>query len=613
MGRTEGSVGQLNNIHVLSVPEEYCDKESALDYDADFIARYIRRCLDEGLTMPRSEKELAARMTSQAVPGDFMVVTWNTKHLGIYARKLQELGVPCQAGGGGGLGEVTELRLWVQVIQALVEPENPVALVTVLRGELFGFSDAELYAFRRSGGAFSFRSRLPEWESESAGRFAAAWARLQQYASWLTTLPVVAAVERIAGDLGLPQRALLAAGGNVRAGSFAQAFQLLRQAHADMHSLVDVAVFLKDLLERQGKQDGIAARPQTASAVRLLNLHKVKGLEAPVVFLAAPFGKWQPPVDLHIDRAKDRVQGYLAIYEDSESRHPKLLACPAGWDDYVEEERRFIRAEQTRLLYVAATRVGCHLVVTRKEKDNGKTNYWDFFSSFLDGRDSLPDPGRPRPLRQKTVKITGEDVRNAAAERADRRQASATPTYAAAAAKEIALTPAGLHRSAGAGEHGTEWGTVIHFLLQQAMLTPEGDLRPAAIAALEEQGLSTERVDEALATVRAVKASAVWRRACASSRILVEVPFARLLDTGEAGTTLPTVLRGVIDLAFEEPGGWVIVDYKTDAVAPEHLTSLVDHYRPQVDSYARNWERFVGQPVKERGLYFVRTDTYQPV
>jgi ATP-dependent helicase/nuclease subunit A len=175
------------------------------------------------------------------------------------------------------------------------------------------------------------------------------------------------------------------------------------------------------------------------------------------------------------------------------------------------------------------------------------------------------------------------------------------------------VTPSALHRPVTSGEHGTEWGTVIHFLLQQAMVAPESDLQPLAFTALEEQGLSTSLVEETLATVRSVMDSAIWRRARAASRFLVEVPFTRLLEPGAEGATLPTILRGVIDLAFAEPEGWVIVDYKTDAVAPEHLGKLAEHYRPQVVTYAGQWERIVGQPVKERGLYFVRPGVYQPV
>lgn len=614
VGREEGPAGELNQIRVLTVPEEYCGKDDAVEYEADFTARYIRQCLDSKCTVTRSAKEAAQGVSPQVTPGDFLIVTWNTKHLVHYGRKLQELGIPCQVSGGSSLAEVTELHLLAQCLRALTEPENSVALVSILRGELFGFSDADLYALRRAGGAFMFRSRLPETlEAAVAVRFQAAWEKLQQYALWLARLPVVAAVERIAADLGLLQRALLGPGGNVRAGSLAKVFQLLRAAHADMHAIADIAVFFEDLLAQSGNQDVAAARPQTESAVRLMNLHKVKGLEAPVVFLASPVGKWQPPINLHVDRAGDQVRGYLAVHEESTGFHPKMLACPPGWDACTAEEQRFAAAERTRLLYVAATRVGSHLIVCRKDKDNGKTNYWGFFAEHLQEFETLPDPGRPKVPRRKSVRMSAADLQAAEEAVNGRWSTSRAPTYVTAAAKESSVTPSAMHRPVTSGEHGTEWGTVIHFLLQQAMVAPESDLQPLAFTALEEQGLSSSLVEEALATVRSVMDSAIWRRARAGSRILVEVPFTRLLEPGAEDAALPTILRGVIDLAFAEPEGWVIVDYKTDAVTPEHLGELTEHYRPQVVTYARHWEQIVGQPVKECGLYFTRLGVYQTV
>ena len=73
---------------------------------------------------------------------------------------------------------------------------------------------------------------------------------------------------------------------------------------------------------------------------------------------------------------------------------------------------------------------------------------------------------------------------------------------------------------------------------------------------------------------------------------------------------LPTIRRGVIDLAFLEPEGWVIVDYKTDNVAEHAIAKLVDHYRPQVRSYAETWQKLVQQPIHEVGLLFTRTNSY---
>ena len=43
--------------------------------------------------------------------------------------------------------------------------------------------------------------------------------------------------------------------------------------------------------------------PMAHPVVRLMNLHKVKGLEAPIVFLSDPTGQFEHPIDLHVDRS----------------------------------------------------------------------------------------------------------------------------------------------------------------------------------------------------------------------------------------------------------------------------------------------------------------------
>jgi ATP-dependent helicase/nuclease subunit A len=172
-----------------------------------------------------------------------------------------------------------------------------------------------------------------------------------------------------------------------------------------------------------------------------------------------------------------------------------------------------------------------------------------------------------------------------------------------------------LHRpAAGAGERGTEWGKVVHFLLETAMREPERDLTDLTRSALEEQGLDPGLGERALETLAAVRGSKLWERASLAEERLVEVPFEICLEPDDpilAGREdLPIVLRGVVDLAFREPGGWVIADWKTDADAAARRDTLTEHHRGQIELYASIWERITGEPVVERGIFFVSSGEY---
>jgi ATP-dependent helicase/nuclease subunit A len=106
--------------------------------------------------------------------------------------------------------------------------------------------------------------------------------------------------------------------------------------------------------------------------------------------------------------------------------------------------------------------------------------------------------------------------------------------------------------------------------------------------------------------------SEILQRAKAARRRFLEVPFQKLIlpTATSAVSGLPNVVRGVIDLSFEESAGWVIIDYKTDRVAASSITTAAEHYRPQVQTYAVAWHEMLGQPVHETGLYFTHVDTY---
>jgi len=114
--------------------------------------------------------------------------------------------------------------------------------------------------------------------------------------------------------------------------------------------------------------------------------------------------------------------------------------------------------------------------------------------------------------------------------------------------------------------------------------------------------LDAARAGEAVAIVQALMVSELWQRARTARQCLTEVPFVVMMSEG--------LVRGVIDLAFEEGGGWVLADYKTDRAAERRLQELAQTYRPQLDAYRAAWKQIASEPVKEAGLYFTHASRY---
>jgi ATP-dependent helicase/nuclease subunit A len=409
-------------------------------------------------------------------------------------------------------------------------------------------------------------------------------------------------------DLGLSARAAVFPGGNVRAGSIARALELIRSAQSTLFSIGEVVGYLRQLVDGEETHDGLPAATPPRSPVRIMNLHQAKGLEAPYVFLADPTGASDHEPELHVDRGGNRVRGFLCISVPRSEFTSDLLAYPSGWDAHAGTEKQFQNAERDRLLYVAATRAGTRLVVAQREKGNIR-NPWAPLEKHLTDCPNLvlPEAGEPKPPLERVI---ADDAGTLAAAAISHRWSQVCqPSYALAAVKAISVTPSRL--SPSAGEHGTEWGSVIHLLLENAMRDPTADLEQLAYASLADQGLNPACAADAVATVHAVMRSDIWKRAQANTRRLVEVPFQTLMPPDpNVPDSIPVILRGVIDLVFQEANGWVVVDYKTDARSEGELPALVDHYRGQVEAYADFWHAAVGEPVVEKGLYFTHAGTY---
>lgn len=569
------------------------DKADIPAYEAAAIARYIQ-----------SEVHAGRRAF-----GHFLILTRKKKDIKLYAGALEEQQIPVEVSGAGVFGssqEVQHLTLW---LRALADPQDGVALVGVLRGPLFGISDRDLFAYRQAGGWFSIFGEAPKSATPAGQRVADAIASLRQMHRWTQVLPIGAAVKRILEDSGYLALAATTPGG-VEAGDLLHAVDRVRSIVESGFTLADAADALEPDADEPSDVESLPLEPGRDDVVRLMNLHKAKGLEAPLVFLADPLAGVAARVDARIIREGATARGYFQIKADF-GKGQKLVAEPPGWDQYEADELEYLAAEEKRLLYVAATRAKDMLVISRCAKSAEK-GPWGVFEGFLAKAQELKVPATVAPPATQTVDLSPAAAAMGIARATDRHAQAVKASWASVSVTseskgfpKLPVAPAAADDPTAVitadtpsrrADAGAAWGSLIHGLLEHALRHQQAtteDLRRLAMwLTVDEQGLRP-LLDEAVATVRAVSKKEFWAAAKASPECHEEVPFA--IRTIDEATGLTKVVNGTIDSVFRQGAEWKIVDYKTDTDATAAI--LQARYGKQLAAYVEAWRRFVDADV----------------
>ncbi len=567
------------------------------------IAAFIRHAVDAGLPIPDGDDTRPAR------PGDFLIVTYRKSSGAAYADAVRRMGLDAHLSSGGTLAGSDELALLADYLDALAQPDDGVRLLAVLRGGLFGVSDEELYGWKKAGMAFSFLAPL---SAAPAGPVADALAMMRRHYGESRNVLPAQALDAIAADLGLWARAGLADDAPRRVGVVETAFALVKAEGVAIPTLGKLAERFRWHLETFEDEPLTAAATQ-GQAVRVMNLHKTKGLEAPVVFLTSTRTVRTKPADFAIRRDGDRTLGGMCLKQGEHGN--VVLARPYEWDDLAATEDLFLAAERTRLNYVAATRAGAALVVSVHKTGKGwKTAFLPEYQPGVTIEQALPEPSaewRATRLAALEGEKAGAVDANALAEaelaRRDARPVMTARSYAVERAKPEGDGPGGLFApppiSPWEAEAARDMGEVVHRLLAQGGTAEE--LEGEAAWLLRDHGLPAADAADVARLAATARRSRLWQRAEAAKKRLREAPYAVWLADEQGGR----LQRGVIDLVFKEADGWVVVDYKTDSL-PESLPTheAAARHADQVRQYRAAWEQLTGEAVKEAIVYFIRRD-----
>lgn len=407
-------------------------------------------------------------------------------------------------------------------------------------------------------------------------------------------------------------------------------------------------------LEEDADRGGVNEAPvveEGTDGVRIMTVHKAKGLEFPVVIL--------------VDPTANATFREPSRYVDPQKRLWAVPLCGASPKELLERRDEILqqdREEAHRLLYVATTRARELLVVPVLGDDRGEPSdgWLEPLSSVLyplpeARRSAAPAPGCPRfaddtvfarpdnverdaewsvqpglhhpaegdhdvvfwdpkalglkaideaGLRHQRVLSNGPAAKDGvvahAAWKTTRKESLAaagtptlkirTPTEAkddTDPVPEVELATTDATRAAR--PHGKRFGILVHAVLAAAPLDAD-DALLADVARIQGRllGATDDEIVAARTAVKSAHAHPLMTRARNAERLEREVDLMLREDDG-------TIIEGIADLAFyEKANGWTVVDFKTDIA----LSLRKDGYARQITLYARAISAATGEPAK---------------
>jgi ATP-dependent exoDNAse (exonuclease V) beta subunit len=565
--------------------------------EGEAVARLIHRLLEEGMPVmdARSREMRPIRW------GDIAVIYPGTTGIEHYEEPLRTEGIPYVVEGGKLYYTREEIRDLASAIWAIEDPYDALALVGALRSPMFGASDEEIFLFTQGGGRLNYCA-TEAGAAEKPDCIRAAFELLGELHRARNELGPSGTVLELLRRTKYLELSLLRPHGEQRMSNIRKAIASARAFEGRNNSFRRFARWFRDqeiLASAEGESPIIE---EEGDAVRLLTVHKGKGLQFPVVILANLIqGK------RHSSRIMVEESGHLAF---------KLGLLETGdFAEIAERERLRQTAEMARVLYVAATRAGDLLVVPRMPKAGG---YFDILEGHLESANVSPLPvsalpplkGKPRafarlrkPSRAERERSAGEraawiEARSRILERARRAPVVIAPSK---------LETESIGAPPGAAEERDRkllFGQAFHRVMELAGHSSARPVAELAASVAGELGIGDDRAElERLARI-ALESDLVLR-AERSHRSFREVPFIVHREGN--------FIEGRIDLLFEERGLWTLVDYKTDDISAADLEKRAEVYRPQAAVYALALKSLGIECGGGISLYFVRPNIVKDI
>jgi ATP-dependent helicase/nuclease subunit A len=290
---------------------------------------------------------------------DVAVLVPTRSPIGALERSLDDLDIPYRIESRSLVWRTDAVREVLNILTAIEDPADDVAVVAALRSPAFACSDVDLFRWRRAGGRWDHTRRAPEAIPEGHP-VRVAMAQLAEWHAGRHRRSVDGIVEEVIRarrllELTMAQRRPRDHWRRLRF-VVDQARAFVEAGGASLAQFLAWTSLQVD--EGATAVETVVPEPDD-DAVRILTVHGAKGLEFPVVVLAG-LANGRAPAMTDVAWTATGPELMVSAYGGGQERR----FATAGWADAKEARADFESAESTRLLYVAATRARDTLIVS---------------------------------------------------------------------------------------------------------------------------------------------------------------------------------------------------------------------------------------------------------
>lgn len=368
--------------------EAAADKQTA-QLEARFIARRIMELKMGGFTVYDSRKHSVRPLAWR----DVVILlrapqTWSP----VLIEELQLAGIPAYAELSAGYFDATEVTVMLSLLRIIDNPYQDIPLAGALRSPLFGVSAEELALIRiqAGGGAYfdavAAAAESPLTDESTRRKLQLFLERLNRWRQAARQSPVSELIQGIYRETAYYDWVGGLAGGPQRQANLRALHERARQYEStSLRGLFRFLRFIERMRESGGDLGTAPALGEGGDVVRVMSIHKSKGLEFPVVFVAGLGKKFnQQDVNASFLMHKDLGFGPKYVHDGLRIAYP-TLPCLAVRRRMVLE----MQAEELRVLYVALTRPKEKLILLGTIADAGRELQRWQSAADADGR--LPD------------------------------------------------------------------------------------------------------------------------------------------------------------------------------------------------------------------------------